>query len=324
MPSAGKNGATIEGFAEEAEIEVPDRDPDAVPAADLAADRPEPAEPPAPAAHRHPLSLVHDARRFHFTNDEIAATPTAELRDAVDYARREAALDARHRDALAAARPQSDPPAPEADELAELEADGFEPKLVEKLRAINDRAKRAEEQNKQLADRLVRTDATQKAAVLDDAFAALDAEYDGVFGQETGEELFNAGGGEKLEARKAVLRVAGIDLNKPLSAKAVAAKLRSAIDLMGRLTAKKPAKAESADKPDPYADEPPAGELEERKKQFRAGGVAKPADRVAPPPRKSADERDVRRRAMKAIADRQKRGGVGLEFEGNEEDDFQD
>jgi hypothetical protein len=45
---------------------------------------------------------------------------------------------------------------------------------------------------------------------------------------------------------------------------------------------------------------------------------------VAPPPRKSADELDVRRRAMKAIADRQKRGGVGLEFEGNEEDDFQD
>jgi hypothetical protein len=27
---------------------------------------------------------------------------------------------------------------------------------------------------------------------------------------------------------------------------------------------------------------------------------------------------------LKAIADRQKRGGVGLEFEGNEEDDFQD
>lgn len=195
-PPAPPAGPSLDAFDEEFDLHPDDlRDLEAFRArhADKPAEAPEEIPDPEPPPVAHPARLARHAKELGFTDDEVKALSTADLRAEVDREVRMRALKAPPREEPrreAAPPPKPAPePAPEEDLLDEfgVERDAFDEVTQKQLTAMLRRVKdRIESAAKDSTERLGRLEQIEAARANEQDWLRLDrffAEHEGVYGK---------------------------------------------------------------------------------------------------------------------------------------------
>lgn len=256
---------------------------------------PPPESEPAPAKPKHPSRLVQLALREGMDPRELDDWPTTQLWEEVSRLR-DLRFAARPNEApqRPSAPPPPPPPAPEPDPLDEFEKEGADPLLLKALRKADERAKAAQRQTDELAERLAQRDRADEERTtrslhetLDAAFAALGPQYEAVFGKGPIASFSPEMKGQGAR-RLAVLHLGlGVDPKTASPAQVFAAVRKNAEELFGEFHQYRPPEAPP---PPPPSNrhairDPETNRFVKRPtaEDYEAGQLARPAGRVDPP-----------------------------------------
>lgn len=259
-----------------------------------------PAKKPAPEAAKpqHSDEALELAEYYGFDPVDVELMTPVEL-NAQLHRRTRAEMRRRWEERAAAEAPPAKPAAEvPADEFAQLESEGYDPKIVA---AHRKQAAEIAALKKQLEDTGKSNDQRQQVAAaerLDDAFASLGDDAAAYYGDKSGFEM--AGNSPEMLRRQLLIQAAKVDLKNIPSLRVLVNRLKAADKVIRPVVARPEPTEEEEEDPNPYArpaaapngrQTPPKDPRTGRfvpptEREWDEGGLLRPSQRGRPGPDK--------------------------------------